>query len=198
MTAVKSCFLTIITLLWISNSWGTNLFNDSIFARNSLIVSTQVKPIDSTSVIEGFFWHTTKKMESGFIISYERGIYSNKNWFSLHLGGDIARWRGSSEEKLYLASLYLLPRLWLINSNNLGVFLHISAAGLTYMNRDNIDNKNLGSKFMFKDFVGIGLKIGKKPSLSLALNFIHYSNGDIFKVNPGFDCPGVISISVSC
>ena len=112
----------------------------------------------------------------------------------MNLGSGVAKW-STDRDHIYLYTIYITPKIWIINRPSFGLFINISAGGITLLSKYGIKNRNLGSNFIFQDYIGIGVKIGKKKALEIALNFHHYSNANIVRPNPGFDVPGVLSIS---
>lgn len=145
--------------------------------------------------VKYFFWSAGTEIDKGFLLSYERNIFSTPSRFSLHLGansGILYR----HKENISVYSLYLAPRFWIMNFKNVRAFLNVSAGGLSLLSKNIINNRKLGSKFIFQDFIGLGIQIGKKIATEVSLNFYHYSNGSLLKNNPGFDIPACLSVAI--
>ncbi len=142
------------------------------------------------------FWTGTIIANKGFMISYERLLYRYNKFFSIDLGTGIATW-GCNNDSLYLFRIYPNFKFWLVNNNSFGLYLNVSAGAPTVLSKHYLDNRHLGSRFIFNDIIGLGIKIGKKHPVELAINFHHYSNGNLIKPNPGFDVPAIFSLSYS-
>ena len=57
----------------------------------------------------------------------------------------------------------------------------------SHANGTPLAEKNLGSNFIFQDYMGLGMQIGRRHALNVELRLLHYPDGDIFTHNPGFD-----------
>ncbi len=69
-----------------------------------------------------------------------------------------------------------------------------SIAGPSVISTRHFGTGNLGENVIFQDFLGLGVNLGKKQAVNIALKMVHYSNGDFFVDNAGFDVPIVLSI----
>lgn len=68
------------------------------------------------------------------------------------------------------------------------MFVHL-AAGPSVMSSYNLGYQEQGSKFIFNDYVGIGVQFGQHNEWELSLVWRHLSNADLYKPNNGYDVP---------
>jgi hypothetical protein len=157
-------------------------------------VTTRLNPVDVTIPVQYFFWSAGRKANDGISLSYENTVYHNDRWFSVNVGINTAHY-GDKDDSIELVSLFFTPRFWFFNYKKVAFYFNISAGGLTLLSKDNYKGRFLGSHFTFQDYIGLGMKIGHEKAIEIAFNFYHYSNASLFPPNPGFDVPGVLSIS---
>jgi hypothetical protein len=62
-------------------------------------------------------------------------------------------------------------------------------AGPTYISRIEIDSLEIGKRFTFQDFMGVGSYIGKNRRVDIEVRIAHYSNGNLFPKNEGVMIP---------
>jgi len=142
------------------------------------------------------FWHAVKKMRSGVMMMYQRLLYHNHSRFSLYFGASLSRWK-RFDQVIYAPSIFIAMRYWFIRTREVNFYLSYSVAGPTVLNTQHLAEKNLGSHFIFQDYLGLGVQFGKKHALNVDLRLVHYSNGDLFTHNPGFDVPVVLYLGYS-
>lgn len=134
----------------------------------------------------------------GFIGDY---VFVNKQIDpKLHFLTDtsVAWWRADTASNKNLVALavsaafrayFVDPRFYSYRP-----FIQI-AIGPTYLSTKMFGTKTQGMKFAFQDRFGAGMEIGPlNKSIVVAFQFIHYSNADLKKPNPGFNIPFVGSI----
>ena len=130
------------------------------------------------------------------MVMYQRLIFHNRKYFSLYLGGSLSRWE-RFETTIYAPSIFFSLRYWFIRTPTINVYLSYSVAGPTVLNIHQLAEKNLGGNFIFQDYLGVGLQIGRRHALNFDLRLVHYSNGDVLTHNPGFDIPVVLYLGYS-
>ena len=59
--------------------------------------------------------------------------------------------------------------------------------GVTMIEDTRFATKDIGSRFQFEDRMGISVAFGEQRRESLALRYMHYSNGSLNDENPGLD-----------
>jgi hypothetical protein len=136
---------------------------------------------------------THNQVNSGWIIGYLHNLFTTR-FFSIHAGLNLAQWK--TQHSLFAASAFLEARFWLLRTKYFNPYINCSIAGPTLMNRDHIYGKNLGGYALWQDYGGIGAEIGKNHMVDIALRLQHYSNGDFFARNPGFDVPIILTVGI--
>jgi hypothetical protein len=68
-------------------------------------------------------------------------------------------------------------------------FLEYAVAGPTFISKVKLDGVELGRKFTFHDFMGIGMIAGPKRNVYAGIRIAHYSNGNLFPQNDGVMIP---------
>ncbi len=142
------------------------------------------------------FWHAVKSVQNGGMVMYQRLIFHNRKLFSLYVGGSLSRWV-RFDQIIYAESAFFALRFWFFRTSTVNAYLTYSVAGPTILNINHLAEKNLGGNFIFQDYLGLGLQFGRRHALNLDLRLVHYSNGDIFTHNPGFDVPVVLYLGYS-
>lgn len=139
------------------------------------------------------FWSTSLKVDQGWILGYERNIYHTQKYLSVNLGGNLSRWE-KNKESLSSISTFLALRFWPIHFSFTRPYLLWSIAGPTYMSKHSLGGKDLGENFIFQDHIGGGIMLGENHAVDLSVRIYHYSNGDLFVDNPGFEAPVIVSL----
>jgi hypothetical protein len=142
------------------------------------------------------FWVAKREIDHGGMVMYQHLLFHNQKRFSLYLGTSVSRWV-HRPDTIDAISLFISLRYWFFRTDPINIYLTYSVAGPTLMDHRIFGDKDLGSYFIFQDFIGLGLQIGQKKAFNLALRLVHYSNGDIFPRNPGFDVPLVLYLGYS-
>jgi hypothetical protein len=73
-------------------------------------------------------------------------------------------------------------------------YLSYSLAGPTYISRVELDGLDTGHRFTFQDFIGTGMFLGRRRSVTIGLKINHYSNGNIFTENAGVKIPLTLAL----
>ncbi len=74
----------------------------------------------------------------------------------------------------------------LLENNRLPVYLDLSL-GAAFFSNQNIAARNLGSRWLFEDRLGVGLLFGKRKQIDIGYRFVHYSNAYLAQVNNGLN-----------
>lgn len=132
-------------------------------------------------------------VHNGFIVGYLHNLFT-KRFLSMYAGLNLAQWK--SQQSLFAASAFLEARFWLLHTKYFNPYINGSVAGPTLMNRDDLNNSDLGGYALWQDYVGVGAEIGKNHMIDIALRMQHYSNGNFFARNPGFDVPLILTVGI--
>jgi len=152
--------------------------------------------LDVPHAFSPIFWSATTKIDNGGTLMYQHLLFHNRKRFSLYLGADVSRWV-RHPDILYAASLFFSIRYWFFRTSNVDMYLSYSVAGPSMMSRRMLGKKDLGGYFIFQDYIGLGLQWGRQHAFNFDARLVHYSNGDIFPFNPGFDVPIVLYLGYS-
>ena len=189
--------ITIILLLFCSSIiFADNDTNDYYFAKHQFsigIYNKHILPDDIPHPPHPLFWKSRLKIHHGVTFIYEYLVFHTKKYFSVNLVGSLSRWVANSQAQYALSFLFEL-RFWLFRTNSFNPYITYSIGGPTLLTRRNFADANLGARFIFQDFIGIGALIGKTHHIDISLKLYHYSNGDLFLHNDGFDVPVVLTI----
>ena len=139
------------------------------------------------------FWSSKSRVDYGLLFTYERTVFHTQKYFSINVGANFAWWSDKSQIQLALAG-YFVFRFWLFRTQTFNPYIEWSIAGPSIISRRFFNNHNLGSRFIFQDFLGIGAVVGRAQHIVISFKMVHYSNGDLFMHNDGFNVPIVLSI----
>lgn len=141
------------------------------------------------------FWSSSEGVRDGAWLRYENNVFHTKKMFSFYWGVSVSTYHSKDyNESIQAFSVFPLIRLWFIRSDDIDLYFNYSAAGPTFLTRHDIDHRDLGSNFIFQDMMGLGAVLGKNKQVDLNVGMGHYSNGNLFPRNPGFDIPITISL----
>lgn len=88
----------------------------------------------------------------------------------------------------HVFSLIPAYRYYFKKLENFQMFIHI-AAGPSLMTSYNLGYQEQGSKFIFNDSAGLGVRFSKKNQWELSLLWRHLSNAGLASPNHGYDVP---------
>lgn len=173
-----------------------NASSGYIFPKNLLQLAYTTNALGygvNTLVSEGavpIFWGGEASLKNGFAINYQRNIFHTRKVFSLDLGSSFGYWQTRRRrERFITVSVYPMLRFTAIRTRPLDVYLNYSVAGPSFISRVDLDGKDTGKKFTFRDFMGLGLYAGKNRNINAEINIGHFSNGNIFPSNAGVRIP---------
>lgn len=170
--------------LWNQNELSLGYFDQNLLNTNLTTVSSPV------------FFESSVVADRGWIMLYQYTIFHTEKYFAVDAGASSARWVANSHSIMTLSGFFDL-RLFLFRTDNFSPYLIWSIAGPTLLSNDNLSTANLGSNFIFQDFIGGGILLGSEHRFDISAHFYHYSNGDLFVHNNGFNVPLVIGLGYS-
>jgi lipid A 3-O-deacylase len=88
----------------------------------------------------------------------------------------------------HVISLIPAYRYYFEISEKIKMFVHL-AAGPSVMSSNYLGYQEEGSKFIFNDYVGLGVRFGQHNEWELSFVWRHLSNADLYKPNNGYDVP---------
>jgi Lipid A 3-O-deacylase (PagL) len=87
-------------------------------------------------------------------------------------------------------------RFFVARPSSADIYISYSIAGPTYISRTEIDEKDVGERFTFQDFMGIGVFFGKSRRINAEFGIKHYSNGNIFTGNAAIKIPPTLTLGL--
>jgi len=139
------------------------------------------------------FWRSRARVDYGATVFYERNVFHTTKYFSINGGTSLSAWSLQSQIQVAISGFFVF-RVWLFRTETFNPYIAWSIAGPTILTSNHFSHYQLGSRFTFQDFLGIGAVVGKRQSIVISLKLYHYSNGDIFLRNDGFNVPLVVCI----
>lgn len=147
----------------------------------------------NTAVSKGpvpVFWGGDARVKQGFSFSYQRNIFHARKVFAMDWAVHTGFWTSrDKKENFFTASLNPVFRFNFLRTRPADIFFEYSVAGPTFISKTKVDDVELGRKFTFHDFMGIGAFAGKNRKLHAGIRIAHYSNGNIFPENDGVMIP---------
>jgi hypothetical protein len=141
------------------------------------------------------FWEGQVRTDRGLAVHLTRNVFHTARVFSLDLGASASDWRTrNGREGFVTLSTYPLFRFTVLRASRADVYLCYSLAGPTFMSARLLDQRDLGRRFTFQDFMGAGLFLGRDRRLTVGVKINHYSNGNIFPENAGVMVPLTFTI----
>lgn len=141
------------------------------------------------------FWDGTVRVDRGAALHVDHNLFHTRKLFAFDVGGSLSSWRSQQDrDSFYTVSVYPQFRFVFLRTRPLDVWTVYSLAGPTYLSRSMIDGNDMGGRFTFQDFMGIGTFVGKERRLSLGVKINHYSNGNMFTQNAAVTVPITMSI----
>lgn len=146
----------------------------------------------NTAVSKGpvpIFWGGDAKVKMGVSAYYQRNIFHSKKVFAFDWAAGFGIWRTRGNETFVTISLNPVLRFTAMRKKFADFFLEYSVAGPTFISKVKLDDIELGRKFTFHDFMGIGMIAGPQRKIYAGIRIAHYSNGNIFPQNDGIMIP---------
>jgi hypothetical protein len=146
----------------------------------------------NTAVSKGpvpIFWGGDAKVKFGASFYYQRNIFHTKKVFAFDWSAGFGIWRTRGKESFVTVSLNPVLRFTAIRKKFADYFLEYAVAGPTFISAVRLDGIELGRKFTFHDFMGIGMIAGPQRKVYAGIRIAHYSNGNLFPQNDGVMIP---------
>lgn len=112
----------------------------------------------------------------------------------LGAGYSYLRTDADINQDVHVATLLPALQFDLVRREHYQLYLML-AAGPSIMSADSLGEQVQGSRFIFNDFIGAGVRFGRDFDWEAAWTWRHLSNADLAKPNPGFDVPFTFSIT---
>ena len=174
---------------------------DNYFKKNQLLVGfydDNILPSDPPRPPHPLFWNSRVSANYGLTFLYERTIYHTQKYFAANVGTSTSWWALNSPPESQVAiSAFVDLYIFIFRTSSFSPYITYSVAGPTILSRRWFGNANLGSHFIFQDFFGLGVLMGKNHTINMSFKLYHYSNGDLFLHNDGFDVPLIFSMGYS-
>lgn len=154
--------------------------------------NTSVANIKIPTPPSPLFWSARQNANEGAMIRFSHIFYGRK-FFSLGLGLSASNWK-IPDRSLWALSAYLEMRLWLFINPEFRAYLLYSIAGPTELTHRRFGVAYFSENFLFQDYLGAGIQIGRQQAFDIEAYTVHYSNGDIFTLNSGIQVPFMLSI----
>lgn len=141
------------------------------------------------------FWDSNLHAKNGYMFNYERNFFHTQKWFSLDWGVSGGYWTyKDTDQTFYTVSIFPEFKIWLLRCPSFDGYFTYEVAGPTYISRTKLGETNIGEHFTFQDFVGLGVLAGEQRNLNIEVRLVHFSNGNLFANNPGFNVPLMLHI----
>ena len=136
------------------------------------------------------FWRGVVQAQTGGAITYQKNVFHTGSVFSLDWGTSLSFWQTEiKKDQFFAISVFPVIRLWFLRNKYTDNYFVYSIVGPSYVSKQLLDDRDIGSRITYQDFLGLGFFFGKQQKLNVELKIVHYSNGNIFAVNPGVDIP---------
>ena len=134
-----------------------------------------------------------KGVERGYMALYEHVILDTMGTFSIHAGGNVARWT-SANDQIVTGSAFLSGRMWVLHLLFIHPYVEYSIFGPTLVSKESFGDLKFQSNFLFQNFFGVGVDIGEGTGFSIDLKTIRYYESQNFHPNDGFRVPIIASV----
>lgn len=177
---------------------GYILLGMSVFADQFYIsgYESSVCPNHIPRPPKPLMWTATTKVDKALLVGFERELYKMK-YFELHSGisgGQVELFQETADS-LWVGSIYLMSHLNLYQSKNLKLYVLYSPAGPSILSQSTLGPTAFSNQFVFQDQFGVGLFLNTDAQMHIFAKYYHFSNGDLFPVNGGFDIPVQFGVS---
>lgn len=139
------------------------------------------------------FWRASTHANQGVLLLYLHRITHTRRFFGVNWGASFGNWWHQPQHQMS-ASAFFDFRFWPWTTTYVAPYFEYSVAGITLLSKQHFAGSDLGTNLLFEDFMGAGVRLGRHKHIELGLKLVHYSNGDIFTKNPGFDVPLVMML----
>jgi len=136
------------------------------------------------------FWDGDVGVRRGYAVNVQRNVFHTRRFLSFDVGTSLGFWESSQlRQRFSTVSVYPLVRLTAIRTAVADAYLNYSMAGPTFISRIRIDKENTGRNFTFRDYMGVGVYVGRAKRWNAEWNIGHFSNGNVFPANAGVKIP---------
>lgn len=139
------------------------------------------------------FWTSRARAGGGGTLNYQWLLYHTHKYFSVNLALGLSDWMIHSQSE-WVMSFYFVVRVWIFRTETFSPYFDWSMGGPSLLSSQHFAQANLGAPFIFQDFMGFGAMIGRQHHFDVNVNIMHYSNGDLFVHNDGWDVPLIVSL----
>lgn len=170
-------------------------------ARSIVVPPKHLFQIGYSSLILGYainnslssipvFWGGDAEARQGISMDYRQNIFNTSKYFSIDWGVGASIFKSNiKKESFYALAAYPVFRFNFWHSKPFDSYLYYSIAGPSFISKTVIDTVDTGENFTFQDTMGLGFYLGEKRNSNLEFRIGHYSNGNIFRENPGVKIP---------
>jgi hypothetical protein len=136
---------------------------------------------------------STENIEKGMMLLYEKKLFDFAWFLSCYGGVDIGNWKKGGDE-IYTGSSFIAYRLWLFHLPLIHPYVEYSAMGPTFISKGDFAGVHFPSRFIFQNYVSLGIEFGEGIGMNLDVRFLRYAEGDIRKIGEAFRIPTLISL----
>lgn len=170
---------------------GTKYFFPKSTVQLSL--STHTSGYEVNNVISEkmhIFWGGVVQISHGLSINYLKNVFHVYKVFALDIGASAGYFKTNlNREEMATLSAFPVFRFNLLRTNKVDGYLYYSVAGPSYISKTKLDETEIGRRFTFRDFMGVGLYAGRKRKINFETSIGHFSNGNLFPNNSGVKIP---------
>lgn len=107
---------------------------------------------------------------------------------ALYFDISAAYWRVNYNKNKSIFAMAVAPvlRINLRKNGTVIPYFEGSIGGALFTQRE-LGHRDLGSKLLFQDMVGLGVNFGNEHKYDVSIRYLHYSNADIVQPNNGID-----------
>lgn len=141
------------------------------------------------------FWGGDAEARQGISLDYRQNVFNTAKYFSIDWGVGASFFESNiKKESFYALAAYPVFRFNFWHSKPFDSYLFYSIAGPSFISKTVIDDVDTGENFTFQDTMGLGFYFGEKRNSNIEFRIGHYSNGNIFRENPGVKIPLTINL----
>lgn len=149
-----------------------------------------------------FLAQSQPKDVSGFKIDYNY-MPNNWSWYNgslvAYMQANYAHWHSTynytnTYNTISVFGVAPVVRWYFMDQlSNVAPYAEASV-GAAALSHNTFGNRQLGSRLLFQDMLGIGSTFGQSKQLFASVNFLHYSNASTHKDNDGVTVPVMLTV----
>lgn len=144
---------------------------------------------------KSIFWDGSVRVDRGEALHLVHNVFHTRRVFGFDVGASGSAWRSQAQrDGFYTLSVYPQFRFTFLHTHPADVWAAYSVAGPTFLSRAVIDGQNMGARFTFQDFMGLGTFFGHERRISAGVKINHYSNGNMFTRNAAVTVPITVDV----